>query len=337
VYGATRAASEAASVDRLVVVGTIDTNQTPELVRLQPLYIVPNAAETSAPVPGDYAIVLRGAGGTELARYSFTPTANDDGPAQPGTPASTGVLQIGEFVPYVAGTVRVDIVGPGSVLLKSVTSGANAPTVTVTSPNGGETASGATLNVTWTANDVDGDLLTFNIQYSADNGATWAAVAQNQTGTSASIDTSLLAASTQARIRVWASDGIHSASDTSNATFTVPNHTPTVTIIDPASASLSVVLDQTVALEALAYDADTGSVPAASITWSSNLAGALGTGPQLTISTLPQGTHTITVTVNDGQGGIATDSVQVVVGPNVEVTPAPVLFLPIVSRETTLP
>src|SRR5262249_41538616 len=60
-----------AVTDRLLVVGPIDpTNMS---VQLQPLFVVPNADELKERIPGPYDIVLRDAGGAELARYPFTP------------------------------------------------------------------------------------------------------------------------------------------------------------------------------------------------------------------------------------------------------------------------
>ena len=187
------------------------------------------------------------------------------------------------------------------------------------------------MPVTWSASDPDGDPLHFDIQYSTDNGATWEMIAQNLTGTSHDIETSQLPASTQALIRVWATDGIHTASDQSNGTFTVPNHAPTVAISDP-SGSATITEGQTLGLEAQAYDADTGTVPDAMVAWSSSLGGALGTGKQLSVDTLSIGTHTVTVTVNDGQGGIASATVQVVVGPNTEVPAPNAVYLPALAR-----
>jgi hypothetical protein len=296
--------------DRLLVVGNF---YTPTMtVTLQPLFVIPNAGEVEPREPGEeYAIVLRGAGGAELARYPFTPKEVHGGPA-PDQERDEDYLAIGELAPYVAGTTQVVIEGPGGAALTTVNAGPAAPSVTVVSPNGGETLAGPTITVSWTASDPDGDPLRFNVQYSPDNGATWEMVAQNLTGASVELDAGNIASGAQGLFRVWVSDGIHTASDTSNGTFVVPNRTPTVEILQPAGP-LSVPISTTVNLEASAYDVDTGALDGAQVTWTSNLDGALGTGAQLSVASLRVGVHTITVRADDGQGGVATDTVQVTV------------------------
>jgi len=118
-------APSSSAVDRLLVSGAIDP-QT-QAVTLYPLFVIPQAVELAPRVPGPYAIVLRAAGGSELARYPFTPTQMHGGPTlTQGSDRHVDLLAISELVPYVAGTVRVDIEGPGGAVLRSVTAGAVA-------------------------------------------------------------------------------------------------------------------------------------------------------------------------------------------------------------------
>lgn len=316
-------------MDRLLVAGSI--NPTNGQVDLAPLYVIPNAGDAEPRTPGDYAIVLRAAGGGELARYPFTPDPMHIG-ADPGGQPGEERLAISELVPYVAGTVRVDIVGPTG-LLKTVTAGASAPTVSVTTPSGGEIFSGDSITVAWTAHDDDGDPLTFVVQYSRDNGATWETVAQDVTGASVVVDTINIAAGQpgQSRFRVWASDGMHSGSGLS-AAFTVPNHTPTVNISAPGG-NITVAISQTVAFEAEAYDTDDGTLADERLQWTSNRDGLLGAGAQLSIASLSPGVHTITVTATDADNSHASDSVQVTV--QAELTPPSpptILYLPVITR-----
>ncbi|MBM4431031.1 MAG: hypothetical protein FJ026_11895, partial [Chloroflexi bacterium] len=214
-------------LERLLLVGTInlDTNQ----VNLQPLAVVPAAPDIEPRQPGPYAIVLRGPGG-ELARYPFTPTEVAWGRPAPGAPADNPrLLAFEELLPYVASTTRVEVVGPAGTPLLTVNAGPAAPAVSVTQPLAGQTLSGATVTVAWTAHDPDGDPLLFDVQYSPDNGATWELVAQAVDGPPLLLETANLVRSTgeTGLFRVWASDGIHSAYGDSGA-FTVPNHPPTV-------------------------------------------------------------------------------------------------------------
>ena len=322
-----------AQTDRLLVSGSI--NPATGDVDLAPLYVIPDAGDVAPNTPGDYQIELRNAGGGLLAGYPFSPTLTHVGADPQGSPGYD-LLTIDELLPYVDGTVQVKILGTSGQVLKSVSAGANPPTVTVTNPTTGQVLSGNQIPVAWTASDPDGDPLTFDVQYSPDNGATWEMLAQHVTGSSVTLDAInvVAGASGASRFRVWASDGIHSASGLSDP-FTVPNHAPTVSITSPAP-NTGVAISQTISLEALAYDIDLGSLPDTGIVWSSSLDGVLGTGPQLSVASLSPGQHSITVTVNDGQGGQASAGVEVSVNGTL-VAPAPPpppsnLHLPLIRR-----
>ena len=187
-------------------------------------------------------------------------------------------------------------------------------------PNGGENLVGDQVTVTWTASDTDGDPLSFSVQYSPDNGSSWILVAQGITGSSITIQRPNLAGSTQGLVRVWASDGIHASSDTSDGVFTLPNQLPTVQILAPMGR-ITTTISQTLGLSGQAYDPDTGTLTGALLTWTSNLDGLLGIGRQLSVIGLSAGTHTITFSADDGQGAIVSDTVQVIVVGNLGLLP----------------
>jgi hypothetical protein len=309
--------------DYLLVSGAID----PETLEtdLQPLYVIEAAGAYKARVPGDYAIVLRGAGGTELARYAFTPIEAHSGPPAPDEPGAGEIsrLMIEEMVPFATGTTTVVIESPSGGELASVQAGATAPEVTVTAPNGGEALDGATVSIDWTAADADGDDLTYLVQVSPDNGASWQTLAANLSETGLTVDASAVPGTDQGLVRVLATDGVNSTTDTSDGTFSVTDTPATVEIVTPP-APTTVLQGQTLALEAEAFDPDYATFPDDAIAWRSNLDDGLGTGPQLSTASLSPGTHTLTVEAEgDAAGDLAVDAIQVTVTTDPEALPAP--------------
>jgi hypothetical protein len=137
----------------------------------------------------------------------------------------------------------------------------------------------------------------------------------NVKGTQVVIDRDNFQTSSQALIRVFASDGIHTSSDTSNSTFTIVNSPPVVEITQPTSNTFA-ILGQTVAFTAFGTDLDLGIISGDNLTWFSDIDGELGNGAQFSTANLSVGQHTITVLVNDGDGGVAADSVRVTIYPD---------------------
>ncbi len=106
-----------------------------------------------------------------------------------------------------------------------------APVVTVTFPNGGEYLSG-TQTVSWEGLDVNGDVVTYNVYLSLDNGATWSEslyqVSYRETEEPAThswseFDTTIFSDSQACLIRIQASDGDANAFDQSDAVFAIDN------------------------------------------------------------------------------------------------------------------
>lgn len=104
----------------------------------------------------------------------------------------------------------------------------DAPTVEVIYPNGGEVLNGV-VNITWTAFDLDGDTLSFNVSYSANNGSDWNSLATNCSETWFLWDTTSLDNGSEYLIRVVVNDGGLTSEDVSDGTFTVENIIPMTT------------------------------------------------------------------------------------------------------------
>jgi hypothetical protein len=103
----------------------------------------------------------------------------------------------------------------------------------VTSPNGGESwAGGSSHAITWTSANV----ANVNIDYSLDGGTTWTAVTSSTAASTGSFTWTVPSiASTNAKVRV--TDTGSTASDVSNAAFTITTATPAKVIINEIMAN----------------------------------------------------------------------------------------------------
>lgn len=111
------------------------------------------------------------------------------------------------------------------VVIRAFSPSANqAPTVTVTSPGGGETwTAGSQRTITYTANDPDGgpNPLAIAIDFSSNGGGSWQPVTSGQNNTGSFVWTVPQVATSQARIRVRATDGADEGQGVSAANFTI--------------------------------------------------------------------------------------------------------------------
>jgi len=150
-----------------------------------------------------------------------------------GTSTTTGFADLG--VPGgTTNTYRVtavDTAGNESAY-SSVTATTPLPSITVGSPNGGESwTGGKAYNITWTARDISN----VKLEYTLDNGSTWNMIASAVAASTGSYTWTVPnSATTAARVR--ATDAYGSASDVSDGTFTI---TATAT---PAKVILNEIL-----------------------------------------------------------------------------------------------
>lgn len=179
----------------------------------------------------------------------------------------------------------------------------HTPDVVIISPvEGADYAEGATITFSGTATDVeDGDLSASIVWFIND--------VEQHTGASFSLNN---LPPGEYIIVATVSDSEFS-SDTETVTITVTgDEPPEVTIILPVGGT-SFPHKQPIAFQGTAFDAKDGDL-SASIKWSSNLDGNLGTGASFSLSTLNMGTHVITAQVTDskGQTGSATVTIAVI-------------------------
>lgn len=96
----------------------------------------------------------------------------------------------------------------------------HSPSVTLTSPNGGEILQGEVM-VTWEATDLDNEPLLFALSYW--NGSSWTLLGSEWETTTYLWDTTTIPDGRTYRIRVVASDGFLTGEDCSDAPFTIFN------------------------------------------------------------------------------------------------------------------
>jgi hypothetical protein len=201
-------------------------------------------------------------------------------------------------------------------LLRSQFISVHPPRIEVVFPNGGEVFDGNEVSIEWIADDIDGNELTYVLQYSADAGITWDTLFVDWPGPpNYIIERKYLNATNKGLVRVIASDGFNTATDESDGVFTVVNNAPYVVMFQP-KANAIFDANQLIFFQASALDREDGQLSGGSLQWSSSADGSLGQGKLLTrdSNSLSQGYHLITVTATDSNGLTDTASVNIWIG-----------------------
>lgn len=199
---------------------------------------------------------------------------------------------------FMTGAAAVRLMKDGNELERRFIS-ANAPIATISQPSAGTSVSDE-LRIAWSANDADGDELSYVVQYSADGGNQWQLITAGLNENTLIIsDSTSLPGSADARIRVIASDGINTGMATSEA-FSVANRAPQALISEPSDGQAFLVQQQVI-LGGEGLDLEEGYLGDSSLLW--QVAGPVtvtGTGRHLALDGLPPGTYSAELTVQDG-------------------------------------
>jgi len=314
------AAAVSASPDERLIYffGTI--NPKTKVVDLEPWETFTDTIETTVAAKGSYWIAGLNASGQQVV--SQTLEADLAPPAARGN--KTEALSEVPFegtMRFPANVTQFRIMKQTEVLT-TIKVSANDPLITNVSLTPAEklgnvyTISSGVYTITWEANDLDGDKLTYSVEYNFDvtNPASeWIILETGLTENKLDIDFSDLPGSTHAQIRVIASDGIRS-SNPASVQINVPVKAPEVWIDDLAWGDTYAVGDE-VELSAEAYDLQSEllETPLA-LEWRSNLTtNVLGTGDSLVVDNLPKGNHIITVKATAASGLTATDTISLTV------------------------
>lgn len=286
----------------LLLSGQIHQDDT---VKLAPWYRVTGTTTPTSLEGSGYSLELRDSTNTVLATYSFGISFQElSNPPQ--------ILDAAPFsfvIPFPANTATI-LIKHDTTTIKAVTVSDNAPSVTVTSPNGGESWGGEET-ITWTATDPDVDSLAYAIEYTP-NDSDWYPIATNITTTHFTWDTNYSPGGTAARVRVIASDGVNTGQDESDATFTTTTKPPLASVVSPVSGA-EVVSGSLVSFSGVGIDLEDGQLGEDALVWSSSLSGTLGIGELLSMRNLPEGTHAIILTVTDSDLMVGSDAITITV------------------------
>jgi Tol biopolymer transport system component len=213
-----------------------------------------------------------------------------------------------EEIPRPENLTRV-ILREGAKIYDEIVISPNAPEIQLDQTLNGQTIDKPKL-VSWTASDPDGDALIYSVEYSSDQGTTWQPIAVILSEQSFIIDPAYLAGTTQGKIRVRASDGLNTNESISEGIFTIPPHSPLVTIQSPKAGRHPAWVQ--LELVASAYDREDGLLPDTAFVWSLN-GNKVGTGRMITLRNVAYGHHIVSLVVTDSSGRSTQDEVQVTI------------------------
>lgn len=301
--------AEGRAAIQLVVAG-VGANLPPDVTLTKPLanatYTVgqPVPLEGEAIDPEDGPIL-----GTDL-----TWTSSLDGPIATGGFTSTSSLSQGTHTITLTATDGDGLSASEAVTISVNPVGNQPPVVEMTSPtNGSVHLAGDPVSLEGTATDPEDGVLT-------GTALAWSSSRDGALGTGSPLTVTTLSAGTHLLTLTATDSGSATGTDAAVITVLAPNQPPEVEITGPADGS-SFSAGTGVAFQGSGTDPEDGTLPGASLSWSSSLDGALGTGTVNTVASLSQGNHVITLTGIDSGGRTDTDTIQVQITPGMQNLP----------------
>ena len=255
---------------------------------------------------GDYRIEVLGSAGQVLFVRFFDPVEGGTYTSGEGIDA----FVFSEMVRQQPGATSLRILdGTGSSVMQiDLTGELPLPLITTELPEGQPVVGEHLLE--WEVYDPDSDEHTYRLTYTAD-GETIHVLTWDTMETNLLVDFDELpgCAEGDCVIRLFVSDGANSEVDYA-AYFEVPRKPPSVEITNPAPGSVF-RSGTTVWLQASARDPDEGYLDGPSMVWYSDKDRSLGSGQQLPITELSEGTHTIRLEATDSDGNVAADEMAI--------------------------
>jgi subtilisin family serine protease len=272
------------------------------------------SASISAPSAG--ASVVRGTNvtfagaGTDpedgaLSGSSMVWTSSLNGTIGTGASFATSALNVGTHTITLTVSDKAGLTGSVSRTI-TVTNPVNqVPSVSIASPAAGTSVvQGTTLAFSGSANDAEDGAL---------SGASlvWTSSLNGQIGTGASFSTSSLSIGTH-QITLTARDSQGATNVATRTISVLANQAPKASISSPVN-QYSVESKSTVTFTGSGLDPEDGVLSGASLVWSSDKMGVIGTGTSFSSTVLSVGTHLITLTVKDSRGLTDSESVSITI------------------------
>ncbi len=256
---------------------------------------------------GTNEIVISDSNGGMLARVKVNEAGSSGGHSEaPMTAHGDGGSEFAKVIPIAGAVASIKLLAAGQVMATKQLS-ANPPAIsglTSTLVDNG-------VRITWNVSDPDGDQVTSSVLWSAD-GELWLPVAIDTSVSSVLIGSGVaMPGGSAVRIKVIANDGVRT-SELIGSPFSVRPKAPVVTIGELPDGS-TIPRYYLGDLTALGYDPEDGQLPAAAMSWRSDLDGDLGTGKALSMRALSPGEHTITATATDSSGATGQDTIRLIV------------------------
>jgi hypothetical protein len=296
-----------AQVEPLYLVGSVLATADSAEVR-RGFFVLPASDEMvqhALTDEGHYVVELLDSNGQVLLAQRLNPEQLSNHSNQ-----TTELLHI--IMPWREGASFIAISRENEVLTTFPVS-PNPPTVQLLSPNGGESLPSEGMEtIEWEGSDPDGDLLQYTLQYSVDNGQHWIPLAIDPQATSVEVNLAEIAGSEEARIRIVASDGVNTAFDESDSTFSTARKPPRLVIVRPGEGDIYPSGEQII-FDSRAIDLEDGFLERSAYAWASNRDGALGQGRSIWGVPLSRGRHEITLTVTDRDGLSASATISILI------------------------
>ncbi len=212
-----------------------------------------------------------------------------------GTSFATTALSVGTHTITLTAKDHQGLTGTASITVTITAPVNQPPTASISAPaNNTSVVQGTSVAFTGSGNDPEDGALT-------GSSLAWTSNINGQIGTGTSFSTTTLSVGTHT-ITLTSKDH-QGLTGTASITLTItaPNQAPTALISAPAN-NTSVVQGTNVSFTGGGSDPEDGTLSGASLVWTSNINGQIGTGTSFSTTTLSVGTHTITLTAKDHQG-----------------------------------